>query len=657
MTNQLLDLPLRSIFFCLIIPLLGSCETDNDLALQPHAGHLTYEMLSPRLLDRLYEPKEIRSIGAYAARLGRKHIDIRTDQEVGRYELTELLLNQFGNEDGLTEFLETRGEPAFDYALYPDGSARSNVAVVPVVLGVDVSGYIFYSLDADSLQNGFVDYIDRYLLHERLRTDYTIQDREDVKYLWILASAKYQLDYWLLDEVDTVSLNFLAQSEQLFQSGLLSSRNCNGVLVQTCWEQPVQAFISEPTCESCFAYRMIAHAPIEMCATTCQGGYDGPYIPAGTISGGGINLRDGEDTGGNSDICSDGGSGDSGSTNSANPGGVDGRGRFPGGDLGGNDGAGGVEGEASWHWRSEAAVARVDRILAKLQVDRYGANLPGRDVTRIAASIRNDISYANILESMLDEYRGAVRLSDGVPVERQIAIAAGLAAWQGGCGNAMRQQLEDIVREEDWVDYQGLVDACPRAFNIVERLIDNRDELFRETLRSIEGTQAATFVRFATTSFPIPGQTAARRVGGQWYVDIYLSEQQCGSASCDELASTLLHECIHAHMYSRVIEPDLDPHATSSYTQLWQELAGITAPAGTSPQHALLTYNDQWVNRMAVALNHLSGSELTPDHYKFLAWNGLRDYTNRLPDDLFEPEGVLQSLNRTRAAQNSRYCE
>ena len=431
---------------CLLCGVLG-CERDDDLGdgtpSVTASGHLTLERLSPGLRARFTLRRAIDDLGPESHRLLRTGdaLEARGDYDGWVARLQALMLERFDSEAGLTEFLDGVGEPAFEYGMYPGETAREGMAVVPLVRGGLVPGYVFYAFGEESGE-AFVDYVSREVLDRRFRLPASAQDPDLAGYAWALAGPKVLLDYWLLGEVDEAGAAFMLAADSLAAAGALRSRTCDGTVTRTCNNgvsmhfRPVASLCDSPDC------MVVEAVAVEwtFCNDVCIGDYDGPYIPGGLTGDWGETPQD-RDPSGTTNICpGDGGRPDDRIGSFGNP------------ELGGGADRDPGEVEAELN----AAIERNRRITAKFDgaEGRVGGRLAGD--MNVGRRMMVDAKYAETVERYLDEYGGSVNC-EGTQVEDVIYEAAHEALWQGGCQQAARVKIEAALgRRGEWIDLQDL---------------------------------------------------------------------------------------------------------------------------------------------------------------------------------------------------------
>lgn len=114
-----------------------------------------------------------------------------------------------------------------------------------------------------------------------------------------------------------------------------------------------------------------------------------------------------------------------------------------------------------------------------------------------------------------------------------------------------------------------------------------------------------------------------------------------------------MHESIHALLYLQVSESGPDPTDPQSYVTVWEEISFVylIRTYGNDPngvQHAVMVHNEYWVNRLAEALWNINGQQFTIDHYKHLAWDGLRNYSHLWTDDPYGADSPYSTLHDER---------
>ncbi len=605
-------------------------------------------MLSDAVYQRFEAERNINNLGPNAHKL-RRGLTARSGDSVTRRTLGELMLYQFGNEAGLVDFLDNVGEPAFEYGMYPGETARENVAVVPLVRAAVVQGYVFFSLHPSGPEASVVDYVERDLLGTRLRVDYKVQDPQDVKYLWILAAAKFQIDIWLLDQLDTSAIAFLSKSDELLQQGLLNSRNCNGTVVTSCsqhlvrYEVPAGVDYTSQLCDYCGPIVEILQA--DFCTGTCVGGYDGPYIPGGLIgnqSGGEPGLLGNQGHTPNPGLC--------------NTGAPPWDGQFTSPDLGGGSGV--AISEGTWNATMEEGLARAEATMARFGAVRH-MNFHGLGsgfATAVSDAIRKSERFDFELNKAIDKYGGAVNCS-GTPALEEIAAAAQLAAISGGCQNAIQRIMRDRMEGQEWIDYSQLSQQCPRGANLLIRLQNGGSECFMSTIKKFDNSKTGLVFKVGTCDWNAPGCTSYDAALG--VVNINIRPTHCAD-HCLDLAGTLLHEGVHAVMYKRVVEAGLNPNLVQSYKTLFDRDAYSWAATqtGGNAQHYIMAYSEKvWVDRIAEALWKMNYKYLTKDHYKAIAWDGISQFSPLSTAEIDAKIKLYQQLNTVlRAAPETSNC-
>ncbi len=314
---------------------------------------------------------------------------------------------------------------------------RERTAVVPMVNSGKVDSYVFMYIGSDRSRSdqNYADYVTRATLDLQLARDPATIEDDLLGYMWILAGASVQIDYWLQGKIDTVGFRYLLKTDQLINRGVLTGRGCSGSIVSSCSSNP-GAFYQVEDLPS-FAYTLSEEdygglwvtgywsGEITVCTDACVPSYDGPYIPGGTQGGNGEgpNLATGDGVSSPSGgPCGSGGSGHS-------------RNVFPQG------GFGGQEGDPDPR-QQDAFQAEADAIIAKL---------PGLNSNALAF-LADSPGWRRAAEGALDSYGGNVSCS-GDSAEGAITQALNAASiW--GCDNAVQQYLGDMVKGQEWIDAQ-----------------------------------------------------------------------------------------------------------------------------------------------------------------------------------------------------------
>ncbi len=82
---------------------------------------------------------------------------------------------------------------------------------------------------------------------------------------------------------------------------------------------------------------------------------------------------------------------------------------------------------------------------------------------------------------------------------------------------------------------------------------------------------------------------------------------------------------------------------------------------GTDPngvQHAVMVHDEFWVNKLAEALWNFNGQQFTIDHYKHMAWDGLRIYSHLWSDGTYGENSNFASLHQElMAGQTLTSCD
>jgi hypothetical protein len=164
----------------------------------------------------------------------------------------------------------------------------------------------------------------------------------------------------------------------------------------------------------------------------------------------------------------------------------------------------------------------------------------------------------------------------------------------------------------------------PKIKCVMDKLMQGNQ--FKKTINNFTGTNARINLHFdlGQTKDPMAdGETVP--VPANWNtqdISVMINEGLLNTNTALQAALTLLHEGIHAELFRLLLTIKGPSHLTGSdfptLFKYYNEYKG-----GQSPQHQLMAAH--YISVLGKALQEFDGNKFTPEYYKSLAWDGLRE--------------------------------
>jgi len=120
-----------------------------------------------------------------------------------------------------------------------------------------------------------------------------------------------------------------------------------------------------------------------------------------------------------------------------------------------------------------------------------------------------------------------------------------------------------------------------------------------------------------------------------------------------DLASTVLHEGIHAAIMAHVHLIDVNVELEGNLTYL-AELYKLYSNAAAYADHYYITHF--YIEPIAIALRNIDGDKYPKEHYFPFAWDGLRPYANISGDEFLIEQSTSHEDKRITVLENTTFC-
>lgn len=215
--------------------------------------------------------------------------------------------------------------------------------------------------------------------------------------------------------------------------------------------------------------------------------------------------------------------------------------------------------------------------------------------------------------------------------------------------------LNDLMIAEDIIIKDESFTNCERVNCVYDVLFNSMNELFCSTIGNF--MESTIFdLRFEVANLLGDGETTYDEENN--IIILTVDDFFCDENESTDLnvAATILHEGIHAELRRYLMDKGYDASDVESYPDVWDNylVEWYAENSGTinDIHHAIMVKVDNYVDLIAEALWQLNGQAFTMEHYKHLAWDGLRGYSEQYADDTYGSNTPFYPLHQEMMASN-----
>mgnify|MGYP000194305683 CR=1 FL=1 len=244
------------------------------------------------------------------------------------------------------------------------------------------------------------------------------------------------------------------------------------------------------------------------------------------------------------------------------------------------------------------------------------------------------------------------------PVDIQL-IRTSIINCQNSNGNCLCPSfdciLNDLMIVEDIIIKDESFETCERVNCVYDVLFDSMNELFCSTIGNF--MESTIFdLEFRVANIIGDGQTTYDEEND--IIILTISNFFCDESESTDLnvAATILHEGIHAELRRYLMDRGYDANNVEIYPEVWDNylVEWYAENSGTTNDihHAIMVRVDNYVDLIAEALWQVNDQVFTIEHYKHLAWDGLRGYSEQYADDTYGINTSFYPLHQELMASN-----
>ncbi|MDX1272806.1 MAG: hypothetical protein R3340_13320, partial [Bizionia paragorgiae] len=183
---------------------------------------------------------------------------------------------------------------------------------------------------------------------------------------------------------------------------------------------------------------------------------------------------------------------------------------------------------------------------------------------------------------------------------------------------------EQIIKDSSFI---GTDAEC-----VLDELISNENNLFRVTSEAFTGNKSKYKIKFVVGNLLSGGGQASTSLPNENDVILITFDDDAVNGNAIELASTILHETIHAELHRIILTNNAPPNSLDQEIYNWYvvmynyyENAGYTSnEIATYSEHNLMAAH--YINPVANGLRQFDNNSQPVSSYEFFAWTGLNAY-------------------------------